>query len=74
MEQSRKSNRSTIMRACTEQTFDIRPLADIETNEVSGGLPSVALVFGPIGVAAGDLRGHVMNGVAKAALEVLLGK
>ena len=60
------------MRACTDQTFEFRPLTDAETNEVSGGLRT-SFVFGGV-IAVGDLRGHVMNGVAKAALEVLLGK
>lgn len=50
----------------------IRPLTNVETKEVSGGFPTT-FVFGGV-IAVGDLQGHVMNGVAKAALEVLLGK
>jgi hypothetical protein len=72
MEQNRKPSASTIMRACTDLTLDIRSLTDAEINEVSGGFPT-SFVFGGV-IAVGDLRGHVMNGVAKAALEVLLGK
>ena len=56
----------------TDEVSDISSLTDAETNEVSGGFPT-SLVFGGV-IAVGDLRGHVMNGVAKAALEVLLGK
>jgi len=61
-------NRNTNMSTYT----GIRPLTNVETKEVSGGFPTT-FVFGGV-IAVGDLQGHVMNGVAKAALEVLLGK
>jgi hypothetical protein len=58
----------------TEAASGVRALVDAELDRVSGGLPSVALVFGGFGVAAGDLRGYVTNGIRKALLDTLLGK
>jgi hypothetical protein len=67
-------NRTTIMRGSTEKTPAIHPLTDTELNEASGGSVSFGYLIDGIGVTIGDQRGHIMNGIAKAALGAVLGR
>jgi len=56
----------------------MRPLTNAELDDVSGGSVSVSdgavrLGLGPVGLAIGDQRGYVMNGIRAALVAQLLG-
>ena len=72
------------MSNCTVRTLRqpaaaaMRPLTNAELDDVSGGSVSVSdgavrLGLGPVGLAIGDQRGYVMNGIRAALVAQLLG-
>jgi hypothetical protein len=58
----------------SDQTFPVRLLVDAELDRATGGLLSRSFLLGGFGIAVGDLRGSVADGIRKAALDTLLGK
>lgn len=72
------------MSNCTVRTLRqpaaaaMRPLTNAELDDVNGGLVAVSdgafrLALGPVGLAIGDQRGYVINGIRAGILAGLLG-